>query len=60
VIGILVLSALGGTIPLTVGVMGREGSTAILALSGLRLLLRRCVPTQLPFLRGRHSPNTTS
>jgi Cd2+/Zn2+-exporting ATPase len=40
VIGILVLSALGSFIPLTLGVIGHEGSTVIVVLNSLRLLLK--------------------
>lgn len=38
VIIVLVLSALGGLIPLTVGVIGHEGSTVVVVLNSLRLL----------------------
>ena len=40
VIAILVLSALGSAIPLTLGVIGHEGSTVIVVLNSLRLLLK--------------------
>ncbi len=41
VIILLVLSALGGWIPLTMGVLGHEGSTVIVVLNSLRILLHR-------------------
>ena len=40
VIVLLVLSALGSFIPLTLGVVGHEGSTVVVVLNSLRLLLR--------------------
>jgi Cd2+/Zn2+-exporting ATPase len=44
---VLVTLALLGQIPLTVGVIGHEGSTVIVVLNSLRLLLGRG-PTQIP------------
>ncbi|MCX8156214.1 MAG: heavy metal translocating P-type ATPase [Verrucomicrobiae bacterium] len=38
---VLVVCAIWGTIPLTVGVVGHEGSTVIVVLNSLRLLLQR-------------------
>jgi Cd2+/Zn2+-exporting ATPase len=38
---VLVFFALGGRIPLTVGVVGHEGSTVLVVLNSLRLLLRK-------------------
>ncbi len=40
VILVLVFSALGSAIPLTVGVIGHEGSTVIVVLNSLRLLIK--------------------
>lgn len=40
-VAILVLFALAGQIPLTVGVVGHEGSTVVVVMNSLRLLLRR-------------------
>jgi Zn2+/Cd2+-exporting ATPase len=40
-VAILVFFALGGRIPLTVGVVGHEGSTVLVVLNSLRLLLRK-------------------
>jgi Zn2+/Cd2+-exporting ATPase len=39
-VGLLVLLALGGSIPLTIGVIGHEGSTVLVVLNSLRLLLQ--------------------
>lgn len=39
-VGVLVAFALMGTIPLTVGVVGHEGSTVLVVLNSLRLLFR--------------------
>ena len=41
VIVVLVVSALGSFIPLTVGVIGHEGSTVVVVLNSLRLLFHR-------------------
>ncbi len=41
VIAILVLAALGFSLPLPVGVVGHEGSTVLVCLNGLRLLMIR-------------------
>jgi Cd2+/Zn2+-exporting ATPase len=41
VIVMLVIAALGFELPLPVGVVGHEGSTVIVVLNGLRLLLFR-------------------
>ena len=41
VIGVLCLSALGSFIPLTIGVIGHEGSTVVVVLNSLRLLFKR-------------------
>ena len=41
VIVVLVASALGFSLPLTVGVVGHEGSTVLVRLNGLRLLAFR-------------------
>jgi Cd2+/Zn2+-exporting ATPase len=41
VIVVLVIAALGGAIPLPVGVIGHEGSTVLVCLNGLRLLAYR-------------------
>ena len=38
---VLVVAALGGAIPLTLGVLGHEGSTVVVVLNSLRLLLSR-------------------
>ena len=38
---VLVLAALGGAIPLTAGVAGHEGSTVVVVLNSLRLLIGR-------------------
>ena len=38
---VLVVAALGGSIPLTLGVLGHEGSTVVVVLNSLRLLLGR-------------------
>lgn len=38
-VAVLVAAALGGAIPLTVGVLGHEGSTVLVVLNSLRLLL---------------------
>jgi Cd2+/Zn2+-exporting ATPase len=35
------LSALGSFIPLPIGVLGHEGSTVVVVLNGLRLLLTK-------------------
>ncbi len=43
---VLVAGALGGLIPLTLGVVGHEGSTVIVVLNSLRLLFFRHRPTQ--------------
>ena len=40
-VAVLVTCALAGAIPLTVGVVGHEGSTVVVVLNSLRLLLRR-------------------
>ena len=40
-VAVLVFFALGGRIPLTVGVVGHEGSTVLVVLNSLRLLLRK-------------------
>lgn len=40
-VGLLVLSAMGSAIPLPIGVVGHEGSTVIVVLNSLRLLLFR-------------------
>ena len=39
-VAVLVFFALAGSIPLTVGVVGHEGSTVLVVLNSLRLLLR--------------------
>ncbi len=44
VIAVLVISALGGAIPLTLGVIGHEGSTVVVVLNSLRLLVGRHAP----------------
>jgi Cd2+/Zn2+-exporting ATPase len=41
VIAVLVVGALGGNVPLPLGVVGHEGSTVIVCLNGLRLLMAR-------------------
>jgi Cd2+/Zn2+-exporting ATPase len=41
VIGIMVLSALAGIVPLTLGVIAHEGSTVIVVLNSLRLLVQK-------------------
>jgi Cd2+/Zn2+-exporting ATPase len=38
---VLVISAIAGAIPLTLGVVGHEGSTVIVVLNSLRLLWQR-------------------
>ena len=40
-VAVLVSFALAGHIPLTVGVIGHEGSTVVVVMNSLRLLLRR-------------------
>jgi Cd2+/Zn2+-exporting ATPase len=40
-VAVLVLFALAGQIPLTIGVVGHEGSTVVVVMNSLRLLLRR-------------------
>jgi Cd2+/Zn2+-exporting ATPase len=40
-VAVLVFFALGGRIPLTVGVVGHEGSTVLVVLNSLRLLLQK-------------------
>jgi len=41
VILLLIISALGFSLPLTLGVVGHEGSTVLVCLNGLRLLAFR-------------------
>lgn len=41
VIALLIVSALGSFIPLTIGVIGHEGSTVVVVLNSLRLLIDR-------------------
>lgn len=41
VIALLVIAALGFDLPLPIGVVGHEGSTVIVVLNGLRLLMFR-------------------
>jgi Cd2+/Zn2+-exporting ATPase len=41
VVVLLALSALGSWIPLPIGVMGHEGSTVVVVLNSLRLLMKR-------------------
>jgi nitrogen regulatory protein PII len=59
VIVVLVASALGFSLPLTLGVVGHEGSTVLVCLNGLRLLAFRAIEGQkwtnrakLSFIRG--------
>ena len=44
VIAILVVGALGSVVPLTLGVIGHEGSTVVVVLNSLRLLFHRKKP----------------
>jgi Cd2+/Zn2+-exporting ATPase len=46
-VAVLVGFALFGRIPLTVGVVGHEGSTVIVVLNSLRLLFMKAQPTSL-------------
>lgn len=45
---LLVLCALAGVIPLTLGVLGHEGSTVLVVLNSLRLILARSAPESAP------------
>jgi Zn2+/Cd2+-exporting ATPase len=51
VIVFLVISALGLSLPLTLGVVGHEGSTVLVCLNGLRLLTFGAEPKKNNFFR---------